>query len=505
MTDAPTQSITWRHNDRYSPVNDRSGITDPAPEAFPPARERVSQDPDPFSPEFVDQREVMRVTYQGDDRCQLACPGCYTAGRLTAPVPEVLARGGRKVAPFEEFSDHIDAMGPGLQDVYLIGAEPTVAPAAAAAKHAHAHARGWPQMACTNGAVSVERFEATFGAALDSGSLYVLTISLDSIDPATNNRLRGRSYAHERTCGIIRHCVARGARFRVQMTVWAQNYATVIDSVHWLYEAGVRGFSFHSGTLEGVPDPDALDLAPLDPLAWRALVEQLYRFRDGHDDLETFSIPFLAFTEQELREHVIGDAALTDAYLEHVTRMERGESSVLPVKACPALDVPQVYLYANDGPAGRGTLSACQIHNPPGGDAFAEYDPQAKRFRTIADPARNQLALLAASPHLCPATGTAALRRSSDRVATEAGDLFHGCRYIASNQMPYRRGQFGDDVYRDAIDYCRAVTAAIENFPRELEAPMARVRRLVEGVRQLAARTTILRDAIETGHSLTDA
>lgn len=478
-------------------MQDRGGVTDPAPQDFPPASERVTQTPNPYETTFVDEREVMRVTYQGDDRCQLACPGCYTAPRLTIPVRDVLEAGRRKVAPVEDFRDHLAAIGPGLQDVYLIGAEPTMDPAGSTAKLAYANEHGWPQMACTNGAVSIDRFEATFGEALDSGGLYMLVISLDSIDEQVNNKLRGRSFAHGRTMQIIDHCVARNAPFKVQMTVWAQNYPTIMETVHALYSRGVRGFSFHSGTLEGAgagPDgPDRLDLAPLDPLAWRALVEQLYRFRDAHrENLWHFNIPFLFFTEAELRAHVIGDDRLTDAYLDHVRRLEAGLPSTKPVHACPALDVPQAYLYGNDGDTGRGALSACQIHTPPGAVTFADYNPDLARFEIIADPARNQLQQMADSPHLCPATATDALRWRSDRVATDAGDLFHACRFIASNQMPYQRGQSGDEIYHDALTYCAAVTAAITAYAGGSERPMARVRSVTAGVLRLADRATKL-------------
>ncbi len=96
----------------------------------------------------------------------------------------------------------------------MLGAEPTMDPVSTAAKLEHARTHGWPQQVITHGAVSVDRFEETFGAALDSGQVYMLIISLDSMDPAVHNRLRGRPYAHERTLRIIRHCIARGALSR---------------------------------------------------------------------------------------------------------------------------------------------------------------------------------------------------------------------------------------------------------------------------------------------------
>lgn len=492
-----SNEVTWRRARRYSPVQDRAGIKPAGQLNFPPARQRVTQDPDAFAPAFADEREILRATYQGDDRCQLACPGCYTRDLLQI-TPAAAARvGRRKVAPAEEFAGHVEALGPGLQDLYVLGAEPTMDPVGTAAKLAYARERGWPQQVITHGAVSVERFEATFGQALDSGAVYMLIISLDSMDAGVNNRLRGRSYGHERTLEIIRHCVARKAPFKVQLTVWPLNYPTITGSVEQLYELGVRAFSFHSGSLEGVTDAEAeaAGLMPVDALAWRALAERLLDFRDAHREaLWHFNVPFLSFTEAELRAAVIGEDQLTDAYLEHVAAIEAGRSSARPVHACPALDVPQVYVWANRGPAGRGTLSLCSIDRDPVADAYAGYDPQLRRWRVRQDPERNQLQHMADSPHLCPATPYA-LRARTDRTVTEAGPLFHACRYIASNQMPVQVGQFGDGVYADALAYYTAFARALAVYPAPDAAgrwPLARIRALTEGIVPLAERARVL-------------
>ena len=99
----------------------------------------------------------------------------------------------------------------------------------------------------------------------------------------------------------------------------------------------------------------AKGLDHLDPLAWRTLCERLYEFRDTHrDELVHFNFPLIYFTERELRGRVIGDDELADAYLTHVAAVEEGVTSTKPFHACPAMDVPQVYVYANDGPSGPG-------------------------------------------------------------------------------------------------------------------------------------------------------
>jgi MoaA/NifB/PqqE/SkfB family radical SAM enzyme len=496
--DPISKEIVWKDGDSYSPLQQRGGIREPQPGGFPPARERVPQSADPFTPAHLDEREVLRVTYQGDDRCQLKCPGCYTGERLFIPLAEVQEQGGRKVVPHGEFTGQIEGLGEGLQDFFLIGAEPTMDPAGSAAKLRYANERGLPHMSITNGAVRPERLDATFGEALKTDLFYKLNISLDSIDKEVNNQLRGRAFAFDRTLANIRRLAGREDRVKVQMTVWPLNYATIMDSVRQLFDTGVRSFAFHSGSVEGADSPERHGLGIVDPLAWRALAEELLRFKDQHrEELHHFNVPFLYFTEEELRTRVIGDDATTTSYLDHVEAMEAGRPSTKPVHVCPALGVPQVYIYGNDGPEGNGVVSLCNIHNPGDDVAYADYQPSERRWKIVQDPERNQMEHMLRSPHLCPATPFA-LRWESDRYGTEAGALFAGCRYVGSNQMPVDPDQFGPDVYAEAVGYYALVKEALDTYrnPGEEngEWPIQRVERLAEGTSGFAERTQRLRE-----------
>lgn len=490
--------ISWSASGRYSPVQDRFGIKRPRRGELPPVADRVTQSPDPYHPAFLDEREVLRVTYQGDDRCQLACPGCYTGQRLDAHPASTTDAERRVRVPFEEFTEHLAALGPGLQEFFLLGAEPTMDPETSDAMLRWSSDRGLTVTAITNGAVAPRRFDRTFGRALEADDLYKLSISLDSTDAATNNRLRGRPFAHERALATIRRCVEQGAPVKVQITVWPLNYPTILDTVRDLYDLGVRAFAFHCGSLEGVAEFLRNGLDHIDPLAWRALCARLYAFRDDHfDELWHFNFPLLYFAPDELRDQVIGDPALTDAYLQHVDRLERGEATAKPCHACPALDVPQVYVFANDGPESRGTVSICNVHSADPQIAYAEYQPQSRRFAVVADPARNQMQAMIDSPHLCPAMDRATGGRRSDRAQTECGDLFHACRYLGANQVPVDERRFYD-TYDEAVDFYRAIALAEAAYDSAAEPYLARVRRLTEGVLSLRQRTVdLLRDALD--------
>ncbi len=495
--DSVVQSdITWQQQDAYSPLQQRGGIREPQAADFPPARERVPQDADPFTPAHLDEREVLRVTYQGDDRCQLQCPGCFTGERLFIPLAEVEQRGGRKVVPHGDFTGQIEGLGEGLQDFFLIGAEPTMDPPGSAAKLRYAHERGLPNMSITNGAVRPQRLDDTFAEALGTESFYKLNISLDSMDKEVNNHLRGRAFAFDRTLANIRNLVERKAPLKIQMTVWPLNYATILDSVQQLFAMGVRSFAFHSGSVEGVDFPERHGLAVVDPLAWRALAAELLRFKDLHSgELEHFNVPFLYFTEEELRSRVIGDEDTTEAYLDHVEAVEAGRPSTKPVHVCPALGAPQVYVFGNDGPQGNGVVSLCNIHNPGDDVAYADYQPQERRWQIVQDPERNQMEHMLRSPHLCPATPFA-LRWQSDRAETEAGALFAGCRYVGSNQMPVERDQFSPELYRQAAAYYTVVRQALETYPQPDgdggEWPIQRIERVGAGAVGFAERARLL-------------
>jgi pyruvate-formate lyase-activating enzyme len=498
---AAGRRITWSSTDRYSPVQDRAGIVDPAEDELPPVVVRVNQHPSPYAPVWLDEREILRVTYQGDDRCNLRCPGCYTGERLDRPSIAPVAGNQRLRVPWEDFTGHLRGLGPGLQDFYLLGAEPTMDPEGSAAKLAHAAATGLTTMSITNGATSPARFDRTFGPALASADLYKVIVSLDSIDPEVNDALRGSKGAFRKTIATIERAVEAGVPVKVQVTVWPRNYLTVLETVRALWEMGVRGFAFHSGSVEGTPDFLAKGLDHLDPLAWRTLCERLYEFRDTHrDELVHFNFPLVYFTKSELRSRVIGDDQLTDAYLTHVAAVEEGVPSAKPFHACPAMDVPQVYVYANDGPAGRGSVSLCNVHSPDDQAAFADWDPETGRWRVVEDPARNQMQRMADSPHLCPAMPFATGGRSSDRVVTEAGDLYHACRYLGCNQVKTDKAQFGLAAWEASLEFYRAVEVlrqvSVRTGAEAVEPHLARVRRLGSGVPTLRERTVaVLREA----------
>ena len=119
----------------------------------------------------------------------------------------------------------------------------------------------------------------------------------------------------------------------------------------------------------------------------------------------------------------------------------------------------------------------------------------------MQDPARNQMQRMADSPHLCPAMPFATGGRSSDRVVTEAGDLYHACRYLGCNQVATDRDQFGPAAYERAVAVLPGGRGAAGGGGGAGGEPhLARVRRIGTGVLGLRERTVaVLREAAALG------
>ena len=128
---------------------------------------------------------------------------------------------------------------------------------------------------------------------------------------------------------------------------------------------------------------------------------------------------------------VIGDEELADAYLTHVAALEEGVPSTKPFHACPAMDVPQVYVYANDGDEPAAASCRCATctartrrRRSPTTTRTAAAGRSCRTRRATRCSGWSTRRTCARRCRSPPAGGR------SDRVVTEAGDLYHACRYL---------------------------------------------------------------------------
>ncbi len=385
-----------------------------------------------------------RVTYQFNDLCNLACGGCYV-GDWLKKGGRIYGENKRKIVPPDQFEGHLDALGPDMESFYMLGTEATVTPDQSRNALQTASGRGLVISAVTNAATRPEIFDRTFGEFGPEG-LSKLVISVDSIDPEVHDKMRGKKGALAATLENLDRYVLEGYPVKAQTTIFTRNYSTVLDTVEVLYqEHGVRRFGFHCASLEGVSDAKQKGIEHVDPLAWRALFDKLYRFRESHMNLADpsknvidFNLPYLYLTEQELREKYIGDPHLADEYLSHVADVENGVEKPMPFISCPKVATDDPYIYGNDGPDGVGRLVQCCILTGGHEDMHhAQYDPDKRQFVVNTDPGTSELHKMKTSPYLCPAMDTATGGQKSDRVRTDRGDLYHVCRFTSSSTLPY--------------------------------------------------------------------
>ncbi len=434
---------------RYNPIQSRADHQLPEASDFPPVTERVPQDPDPYAP--IAELSIRRVTHQGNELCNLKCPGCYL-GEWLKKDGEVRAGNEQRRTSVAAFGQHLEGLGEQLEEVYLLGAETTMTPQDTKAMIELARERGLGVMAVTNAVTREAVVDATFKEALEQGEMHKLNISIDSIDSQVHDVLRGRQGACESTLETIHRYVEAGYPVKAMITVWPYNYHTILETVTTLYkDYGVRGFAFHCGSLEGVREEQRQLLGGhVHPEAWRALTAQLQAFNLEHfEELKHFNFPYIYVTQQELDDYVINDGSLSEQYSMHTEALEQGHVEPLPFNACVGIGVPQVYMYGNDKTAvGTGRLSACNVDSAAHSRHLAEFDDTTGTYQTTTE--NNQLAGMIASPNLCPAVheATGNLHPSaSDRVVTESGALHHICRYISNNQMPAGHTEFPRELY----------------------------------------------------------
>ncbi len=128
--------IRWASSeDRYSPVQDRRGLRDPQPgECRRPPSGPASTPTPTIHPATLAEREILRATYQGDDRCQLHCLGCSTGDRLNLPIAQIRVGSAQSGVPAGIHRPHPGA-GRGLAGLLPVGrAEATMDPEGSAAK-----------------------------------------------------------------------------------------------------------------------------------------------------------------------------------------------------------------------------------------------------------------------------------------------------------------------------------------------------------------------------------
>jgi len=174
-----------------------------------------------------------------------------------------------------------------------------------------------------------------------------ITISLDSMNEKIHNRIRNNNKSFLNAIRTIEFLKNNNYNIRVQMTICDVNYDTIIDSVKELNDKyGINNFAFHYMSVSDRATKNGLN--HLNAFKWRYLVSDLFNLKQKLNNIEEFSVPIIAMTENELLRLYFGNnKKLFKKFMERK-----------PLKLCPAINGNHIYLKANDDDV---FISRCQI------------------------------------------------------------------------------------------------------------------------------------------------
>ena len=249
-------------------------------------------------------------------------------------------------------------------------------------------------------------------------SINKITISLDSMDEKTHNYIRNNNNSFFNTIRTIKYLKNNGYNIRVQMTVCDINYNTIIDSIKELnYNYNITNFAFHCMSVSDRAIKNGLK--HVSAFKWRRLVTNLFALKYDLKNIEEFSVPIVAMTENELLRMYFGNnRKLLDKF-------KRRES----LQLCPAINGNNIYLKATDDDV---YLSKCQILFDNIGNYSYKFNYDKNFFnKNIRN---NDYNIIEKSKTLCPVILTE-LKSKEDFEQDENGNkLYYVCRVLLANE-----------------------------------------------------------------------
>jgi len=188
-------------------------------------KERMNAIPPPL-------RQLYVYLTQG---CNLACRHCYLAPRLD---PDGTHQPTLPVATLEAALD--EAMPLGLTDVKLTGGEPLLHPAIGRILEL-VRARGLGLTLETNGVL----LTPDLTRAIAAFSQPMVSVSLDGVDAATHDRIRGVPGTFEAAVAGVRRLTAAGIAPELIMTLMRDNVGQIAEMVRLAEALGARALKFN--------------------------------------------------------------------------------------------------------------------------------------------------------------------------------------------------------------------------------------------------------------------
>lgn len=163
------------------------------------------------------------VNYHLNKNCNFRCKGCYAVFNDSPNARGVMLPRDRMFALVDAIATAPLPIGSPVRKLTFAGGEPTLCPWLPDLI-AHAKSQGLVTMVVTNGS----RCDAAYLDRL-TGSLDWLTLSIDSLDPATNqaigrNDSKGAAIPDKAYTEILRSASARGMRTKINTVVSSLNH-----------------------------------------------------------------------------------------------------------------------------------------------------------------------------------------------------------------------------------------------------------------------------------------
>ena len=245
-----------------------------------------------------------------------------------------------------------------------------------------------------------------------------ITISLDSMNEKIHNTIRNNDKSFFNTIRTIRFLKDNNYNIRIQMTICDINYDTIINSVKELnHKYNVTNFAFHCMSVSSRAKKNGLN--HINAFKWRKLVTDLFALKKELNNIEEFSIPIIAMTQNELlRLCFANDIKILKKFIERK-----------PLKLCPAINGNNIYLKADNEDV---YISRCQILFDNVGNYSFKFDYNKRKI--IKNVKCNDLNIIEKSKTLCPVILTE-LNKEKDYEEDENGNkLYYVCRVLLANE-----------------------------------------------------------------------
>ena len=350
-------------------------------------------------------KDKIYITYNICETCNLNCLFCCISNKYHGY--KAISCDNSDIILNEIKSKYI------IDTIFIMANEPTTQPELANHIMKYAIKNNIKIKIVSNGFASINVYQKML-SGINPKCINKITISLDSMNEKIHNRIRNNDKSFSNTIRTINYLKNNGYNIRIQMTICDINYNTITDSVKELNSNyNITNFAFHCMSVSDRAIKNGLK--HLSAFKWRKLVTDLFDLKHDLKNIEEFSVPIVAMTENELLRLYFGNnRKLLDRFKERK-----------PLKLCPAINGNNIYLKADDDDV---YVSRCQILFDNIGNYSFKFNYGKTCFNKNTK--NNDYNIIKKSKTLCPVILTE-LNSEKDFEQDENGNkLYYVCRVL---------------------------------------------------------------------------